>query len=66
MQKAVFLDRDGVIIEDTGYPHECDKIRFLPRVGEAIRLLNRSGFKVVVVSNQAGVARGYFTEASAA
>lgn len=40
MQRVVFIDRDGTIIEDVGYPHERDKVRFLPRVSEAIRLLN--------------------------
>jgi D-glycero-D-manno-heptose 1,7-bisphosphate phosphatase len=62
MEKAVFLDRDGTIIEDVGYPHERSDIRFLPRVGEAIKLLNENRFKVIVVTNQSGVARGYFTE----
>lgn len=62
MAKAVFLDRDGTIIEDSGYPHERDKIRFLSRASEGIALLNRNGFKVIIVTNQAGVARGYFTE----
>jgi len=62
MERAVFLDRDGVIIEDVGYLNECSRIKFLPRVSEAIKLLNKNGFKVIVVSNQAGVARGYFTE----
>ncbi len=62
MERAVFLDRDGVIIQDVGYLDECDKIKFLPRVRKAIKLLNRSGFKVIVITNQAGVARGYFTE----
>jgi len=62
MERAVFLDRDGTIIEDVGYPHECSKIKFLPRVSKAIKLLNENGFKVIVITNQAGVARGYFTE----
>ncbi len=62
MEKAVFLDRDGTIIEDVGYVHEEDKIKFLPGVSEAIKLLNKSGFKVIIITNQAGVARGYFTE----
>lgn len=62
MRRAVFLDRDGTIIEDTGYVHECDKVRLLPGVGEAIRRLNERGFRVIVISNQAGVARGFFTE----
>ena len=62
MERAVFLDRDGTIIEDVGYPHERSKIKFLPRVSKAIKLLNENGFKVIVITNQAGVARGYFTE----
>ncbi|MBI4333172.1 MAG: HAD family hydrolase [Chloroflexi bacterium] len=66
MERAIFLDRDGTIIEDTGYVGEREKVRFLPRAGEAIRLLNENGFKVIVITNQAGVARGYFTEAAVA
>ncbi|MFC1940600.1 D-glycero-alpha-D-manno-heptose-1,7-bisphosphate 7-phosphatase [Chloroflexota bacterium] len=62
MERAVFLDRDGTIIEDIGYPHERSIIKFLPRVSKAVRLLNESGFKVIIITNQAGVARGYFTE----
>ena len=62
MERAVFLDRDGTIIEDIGYLDECSKIRFLPRVSEAIKLLNENGFRVIVTTNQSGVARGYFTE----
>lgn len=62
MQRAVFLDRDGTIIEDTGYIGECNKIKFLPMVSEAIKLLNENGFKVIITTNQSGVARGYFTE----
>ena len=56
------MDRDGVIIEDVGYLNECSGIKFLPRASEAIKLLNKNGFKVIVVTNQSGVARGYFTE----
>lgn len=62
MNKAVFLDRDGTIIEDVGHINSYDKIKFLPRVSKAVALLNKSGFKVIVVSNQAGVAKGYTTE----
>ncbi len=62
MQKAVFLDRDGTIIEDTGYVHERDKVRFLPGASQAIKSLNENGFRVIIITNQAGVARGYFTE----
>jgi len=60
--RAVFLDRDGVICEDVHYIKTPSQLKLLPRVGSAINLLNDIGFKVVVVSNQSGVARGYLTE----
>jgi D-glycero-D-manno-heptose 1,7-bisphosphate phosphatase len=60
--KAVLLDRDGTINEEVGYLDHPDRFKLLPRVGEAIRLLNRNGIKAVVVTNQSGVARGYFPE----
>ncbi len=56
------MDRDGVIIEDTGYIGRVDRCRFLPGVTQAVKLLNAAGFKVIVVTNQSGVARGYFSE----
>jgi len=62
MEKAVFLDRDGVIIEDAGYVGEIERVKFIPGAGQAIRLLNENGFKVIIITNQAGVARGYFSE----
>lgn len=60
--RAVFLDRDGTIIEDTGYVDDPDKVKLLPRAGEAIARLNRAGYLVVIISNQSGVARGIFDE----
>jgi D-glycero-D-manno-heptose 1,7-bisphosphate phosphatase len=60
--KAVFLDRDGTLNEEVGYVNHLDRFILLPRVGEAIRLLNEHGFKAVVITNQSGVARGYFPE----
>jgi D-glycero-D-manno-heptose 1,7-bisphosphate phosphatase len=60
---AVFLDRDGTIIEDVGYLDAVERIVWYPWSVDAIRALNRAGFPVVVITNQAGVARGYFTEA---
>jgi histidinol-phosphate phosphatase family protein len=60
---AVFLDRDGTINEEVGYLDRIDKLRLIPGAAEAIRLLNAAGLKVVVVTNQSGVARGLFTEA---
>jgi len=57
----VFLDRDGVLIEDTGYPDDPAAIQLLPGVGAALRALAAAGWRLVVVSNQSGVARGKFT-----
>jgi len=59
---AVFLDRDGVINEEVGYLDSLDKLKVIPGAYKAIRLINASAMKVVVVSNQAGVAKGLFTE----
>ena len=60
--KAVFLDRDGTIARDVPYCQKPEDFEFLPAVPEAIRLLNANSFKVVVITNQSGIARGYFTE----
>ena len=62
MNKAVFLDRDGTIIEDVGYLSSPEQIKFIPGSIESIKSLNQSGFKVIVISNQSGVARGHFSE----
>ena len=59
---AVFLDRDGVLIEDPGYPHLESQLRMMPGAGEAVGRLNRLGYLCVIVTNQSGVARGLFTE----
>ena len=61
LAKAVFLDRDGVIIEDTGYLNDPGAVRLLPRVGEAIKKLQQQ-FLIIVITNQSGVARGMFSE----
>ena len=63
MNKAVFLDRDGVITKEPPYyAHKIDQLELVPKSAEAIKGLNESGFKVIIVSNQAGVARGYYQE----
>ena len=62
MERAVFLDRDGTIIELVEYVYDRSQVKFIPRASEAIRLLNESGFKVIIITNQPGVARGRFTE----
>ncbi len=64
MYRAVFLDRDGTIARDVHYCRRVEDFEILPRVPEAIRLLNQEGYKVVVVTNQSGIARGYFSEAT--
>lgn len=61
MVKAVFLDRDGVINEQVHYLSSPDDFRFLPRAVEALKKLSESEYKIVVISNQSGVARGLFT-----
>ena len=57
---AVFLDRDGTINEEMGYINHLSRFRVFPQAAPAIRRLNEAGVKVVVISNQSGVARGYF------
>ncbi len=59
---AVFLDRDGTIAEDVNYCSRVEDFNVLPTVPEAIKLINENGFKVVLITNQSGITRGYFTE----
>jgi len=61
LKKACFLDRDGVLIEDRNYLSDPADVRLCPHVPEALRLLREHGFLLIVVSNQSGIARGYFT-----
>lgn len=63
MKRAVFLDRDGTILEESGYLDRLERLVFFPYSVDAIRLLNRAGFAVVIVTNQAGIARGIVREA---
>lgn len=58
---AVFLDRDGVIIEEKHYISKPEDVKLTYRAGEAVKMLSQNGFYTVVVSNQSGIARGYFT-----
>ena len=61
---CAFLDRDGTLNVDTGYTHRPEDLAWMDGAREAVRLLNDRGWLVVVVTNQSGVARGYFDEAA--
>jgi len=60
--RAVFLDRDGTIIVLVEYLSDPDKTELLPEAAEAIKMFNEAGLKVIVITNQSALARGYFTE----
>lgn len=59
---TIFLDRDGTINEEMGYINHLDRFIIFPFVAESIRIFKEKGYFVIVVTNQSGVARGYFTE----
>ena len=59
---GAFLDRDGVLIEDSGYPHRDEDVKLIPGAASAVRRLNAAGYLTVIVTNQSGVARGLFDE----
>jgi D-glycero-D-manno-heptose 1,7-bisphosphate phosphatase len=59
---TAFLDRDGVLNVDHGYVHEVGQLDWIEGAPEAVRLLNEAGFRVVVITNQSGVARGHYDE----
>lgn len=63
MRRAVFLDRDGTINVDHGYTYQLSDLELFAGSSEAIRLLNEAQYLVIIITNQAGVAKGYFTEA---
>jgi len=60
--KAVFLDRDGTLIQNVAYCSDPAKVEILPGVSQSLRKLKEHGFKLVVVTNQSGIGRGYFEE----
>lgn len=63
MRPAVFLDRDGTVIEERGYLGDLALIELFPWSAQALRDLSAAGYALVIVTNQAGIARGYFDEA---
>jgi D-glycero-D-manno-heptose 1,7-bisphosphate phosphatase len=62
LKPAIFMDRDGTLSHEVGYVNHPSRFRLLPWTVDAVRLINQSGWLAVVVTNQAGVARGYFPE----
>lgn len=62
MQKALFLDRDGVINEDFDYVHRIEDFKFKNGIFEFCQLANSKGYLIFIITNQAGIARGYYSE----
>ena len=61
-RRAFFLDRDGTVAEEVGYMNHVSRFRLYPFAAEAIRKIREAGYAAVIITNQAGVARGYFPE----
>jgi len=59
---TIFLDRDGVVNEDYGYVNKWENFVFIPGSLEALQILSKNDFMIIIVTNQAGIARGYYTE----
>ena len=65
MNRAVFLDRDGTLIVEKNYLHRPEDVEIFPGAGAALKRLADAGFKLIIVTNQSGIGRGYFTLADA-
>lgn len=64
MNRFIFLDRDGTLVRDTGYPHLAEDYELLPGVIEGLRALSEAGFRFAIITNQSGIGRGLFDEAA--
>src|SRR5919205_1017935 len=62
--RAIFMDRDGTVSEEVGYMYHAGLYRPFPWTGEAIKRINDSGMKAILVTNQSGIERGYFKEST--
>jgi D-glycero-D-manno-heptose 1,7-bisphosphate phosphatase len=65
MNRAVFLDRDGTLIVEKNYLHDPEEVEVFPGAGKALKRLADAGYKLIVVTNQSGIGRGYYTIADA-
>ena len=66
MERAIFLDRDGTLVEPRHYPSRPEELVLYPGLGPELRRLQAAGFRLIVITNQSGLARGYFSEADLA
>src|SRR5205809_61474 len=66
MQRAIFLDRDGTLVHPRHYPSRPDQLRLYDGIGAGLRYLQRGGFQLIVITNQSGLAYGYFCAADLA
>jgi D-glycero-D-manno-heptose 1,7-bisphosphate phosphatase len=64
MHRAIFMDRDGTVSEEVGYMYHAGLYKPFPWTGQAVRRINESGMKAILVTNQSGLSRGYFSEAT--
>jgi len=62
MNKAIFIDRDGTLVYDPGYVHKIEDFKFIPKAVDALKLLSEKDFKFIIITNQSGIGRGYYTE----
>ncbi|MFH1133484.1 MAG: HAD family hydrolase [Nanoarchaeota archaeon] len=62
MEKAIFLDRDGTINKDKGYVHKAEDFELLPQAAQGLKTMAKLGFRLVIITSQSGIGRGFYTE----